>query len=157
MKKLFTLLALATLATCLASCAGGPRENVGAVTGGVAGGILGSTLFHGQSKAIGAGVGAIIGTMAGSSIGRSMDRQDQINAAGAYGQVQRGNIPIGREASWTNPRTQTSYAITPTSRYTRGNVECMTVKTKVYRRGRSPMTVTRTIYRKIGTTTWHQL
>jgi surface antigen len=91
---------------------GGGREFLGNLIGGAAGGVAGSHVGRGNGR-VGAIIGGtVLGAMIGGSIGRTMDEVDHWRVAQALEEV-----PVRRTVTWTNPDTQSRYAVTPIKTY----------------------------------------
>jgi surface antigen len=126
MKKLITTLLISIASVGLVACT--PGNNVPGATfaGATAGGLIGSAFFHGDSKVAGVIAGALIGGIIGNRIGVAMDRQDRINMTNAV-----TTTPVGKEASWTNTRTETTYVVRPIRNYHRHGRYCREYRTRI--------------------------
>jgi surface antigen len=112
----------AAAAVALAVAASGcqlSREQTGTVLGGAAGAAAGSAIGSGSGRTAAMIIGGLIGAAAGRNIGKHMDQQDRMQAAQTL-----ENTKTGQSSSWTNPDTGSSYTMTPTQTYTRGDQPC---------------------------------
>lgn len=122
MKKLFTLLTMATLVVLFSGCTGTNRagnvnkQNVGTVLGAVVGGIAGKQVGSGKANTAAIILGTLGGAYLGSQIGARMDKADEMEANAAL-----EHRPDGYTKSWQNPNTGAKYAVTPTKTWTNPN------------------------------------
>ena len=83
MKKKLSQIAAAVVVACsLASCAGGPNAQTGAVLGGLGGAAVGGIIGNQSGRGLeGAAIGAGLGALGGAAIGDAKDKRN----AGYYG------------------------------------------------------------------------
>ena len=113
MKRILTMVTLATMITLTGCQSMGPRQSGGSVAGAVIGGLLGSQFGSGDGRLVGTAVGVIFGGLLGGEIGRSMDEHNyqrtqhvlETNANGATSQ-------------WQNPNNGRKYEATPIRTWT---------------------------------------
>ena len=146
-KILITSLFICSLTGCVGQ-SGITKQEIGLVAGSVAGGVLANQVFHGHNSVYGVIGGAALGSLLGSSIGQSMDQQDKMNAEHAA-----INVPIGHQANWTNPRTNTSYTVTPVRQYHHNGCLCKQAQINVYMSGKKKKAYTTVCKDKYGH--WH--
>lgn len=108
-------LLIGSLTVALAACSSWSERDIGAVVGGVAGGAAGSQIGSGSGKTIATVVGTIAGAAAGAKIGERMGRQDRQAMSRTFEAT-----PTGETNRWSNETRGTSYAVTPTDTYYRG-------------------------------------
>lgn len=109
----------------LTACSNMTNQDVGTMTGAVAGGLLGSQFGKGGGQMLAIGAGTLAGAYIGGNIGRSMDEVDRMK----MNQALEHNSP-GQPAYWTNPKTSTSYTVTPAQTVTYdGNPYCREYRT----------------------------
>ena len=82
MKRIFTIIVVASLVSALTSCAGSTRREqtagTGVAVGAGVGAILGQAIGRDtKSTVLGAGIGAMLGGIAGDQMGAYMDRQEE--------------------------------------------------------------------------------
>ena len=102
------VVATSLLAGCQTNA--GSNEQSGVVIGAVLGGILGKEVSGRSGRTSAIILGTLIGSQIGGNIGRSMDETDRLKVAHSLETVR-----TGVSTTWTNPDTNYSYAITPTS------------------------------------------
>ena len=119
MNKTFSVIAVAALSSALVAGCALNREQTGTVLGGAVGTAAGSAVGKGGGRTVAIILGALVGSAVGASIGRSMDEQDRIRTA----QVMEYN-PTGTTSTWTNPDTNSTYAVTPTNTYESAQGPC---------------------------------
>lgn len=108
------------VAVTLSACAGFTKQEVGTVAGGAVGAAAGSTIGGGSGRTAAMILGGLAGAVVGRSVGRNMDEDDRVRAAQAMEVT-----PTGSSQTWTNPDTNTAYAVTPTRTYTQdGGAPC---------------------------------
>ncbi len=77
MKKILSTLLCASSLLTLASCAGGPNTQTGAVLGGLGGAAVGGIIGNQSGRGLeGAAIGAGLGALGGAAIGNSQDQRN---------------------------------------------------------------------------------
>jgi len=131
MKKILILASVFTMASAgLVGCT--PGNNVPGATfaGATAGGLVGSALFHGSGSFAGVVAGALIGGIIGNQIGQAMDRQDKVNMQNAI-----IHTPVGKQAQWSNPKSNITYQVRPVKNYHSKGRYCREYQTRVKIKG----------------------
>lgn len=111
MTKSLITLAMAGL-FALTACTEGNNTGGATVAGATAGALLGAAAFSGSDAWLGIVGSALVGGLAGYGIGKYMDRQDQANMATALSKT-----PQGKQATWTNPKSDITYTVVPKKNY----------------------------------------
>ncbi len=124
MKKMGICLVALCMVLSLVACQS--KQETGTLTGAALGGLLGSQFGGGSTKILTAVGGALVGGLIGGYIGKSMDQQDRINMQSAV-----ANTPVDHNATWTNPKTNTTYVVTPTKNFNQGSDYCREYQTQV--------------------------
>lgn len=114
---LFSALLLA--AAAISGCANWNRSDTGTLAGGAAGGAIGSQIGHGSGKTIAVVAGTLAGAALGNYVGHRMDQKDRQR----LGSTLESN-KTGSTSHWTNPDTDSSYSVTPTRTYKKGQQPC---------------------------------
>lgn len=87
MKHIVTTLLCASSLFTLASCAGGPNSQTGAVIGGLGGAAVGGIIGNQSGRGLeGAAIGAGLGALGGAAIGNAQDQRNNQRRADAYQQ-----------------------------------------------------------------------
>jgi surface antigen len=115
----------------LASCGGGPKEDMGTVVGAVAGGVIGNQFGKGSGNVAATIAGVVIGGIVGSEIGRSLDENDRRRASRAeYEALESGRSGVARE--WRNPDSGHYGRIIPQRPYKVGRRDCRDYTHTIY-------------------------
>jgi len=100
-------------------------EAIGAVLGGVVGGAIASQVSKGDERAVAILVGTAAGAVIGARIGRDLDESDRACIGHAL-ELTRDN----RTVFWKNIATGTSFELTPTRGFEKGDLTCREFTTR---------------------------
>ena len=126
MKKLAICAFISAISFGLVGCEPGHNIPGSTAVGAVAGGMLGTALFHGHGQWAGIVGGALLGGIVGNQVGQAMDRRDRLNMQSAI-----VNTPVGKQAEWTNTKTNRTYVVRPVKNYRSGNHYCREFQTRI--------------------------
>jgi surface antigen len=114
---IFPLMAL----LMLTGCADRQHTVGGAALGGIAGGILGAQIGGGSGRTAAIIGGTLAGAALGGYVGSYLDRMDQTDKQNLNQTLE--TRPTGQTTQWTNPDTQTTYAVTPVKTFQQPETE----------------------------------
>ena len=105
------------LVAVLAACEGaGTKQTGGTLVGAGLGALAGSQIGGGSGKLAAVAIGALAGGLLGSEVGKSLDRADKAAIEKtSHGALE--NNRTGQVATWSNPDTGASGAVTPVKTY----------------------------------------
>lgn len=135
------VVAVALLATCVASCSAdsGPKEAGGTAAGALAGGLIGNAVGGSAGNRVaGTLIGAAIGGLFGNRIGAAMDDEDKRRAYAAQRQALETG-PSGAPVAWRNPDSDRYGNVVPGPAYQANGATCRQYTDTVYIDGRPQM------------------
>ena len=112
-------------------------QQIGSATGAVIGGVLGGKIGKGDGKKLGVGIGAIFSSLMGKIIGRKISELDLKKSSQTAEEALEKTVK-GDTNTWSNPNSQNSGSITPTTdRFTKNGMVCRDFKSTILVSGHS--------------------
>ena len=112
-------------------------QQIGSATGAVIGGVLGGKIGKGDGKKLGVGIGAIFSSLMGKIIGRKISELD-LKKSSQTAEKALEKTAKGNTNTWSNPNSQNSGSITPTTdRFTKNGMVCRDFKSTIHVSGHS--------------------